>query len=75
MTLMRFAPFREFDRLAEQTISVGARALHGMPMEALRRGDEASKARRVVLGSAERSSDAPNVVAGSAPVPAEPARG
>ena len=40
MTLMRFDPFRELDRLAEQTLSVGARALHSMPMEALRRGDE-----------------------------------
>ena len=27
MTLMRFDPFRELDRLAEQTLSVGARAL------------------------------------------------
>ena len=40
MTLMRFDPLRELDRLAEQTTSVGARALHSMPMEALRRGDE-----------------------------------
>jgi HSP20 family protein len=40
MTLMRFDPFRELDRLAEQTISVGARALRTMPMEALRRGQE-----------------------------------
>ncbi len=149
MTLMRFDPFRELDRLAEQTLSAGARALHSMPMTALRRGDEftvhldvpgvgpddidltvernvvsirvrrlpagqegdevliderphgefmrqlflgdnldadrltadtrdgvltltipvseASKPRRVVLGSSDRSSDAPNVVAGSAP--------
>ena len=152
MTLMRFDPFRELDRLAEQTLSAGARALHSLPMEALRRGDEfivhldvpgvgpddidltvernvvsirvrrlpdrqegdevliderphgefarqlflgdnldadrltadtrdgvltltipgseASKPRRVVLGSADRSSDAPNVVAGSVPAPA-----
>jgi HSP20 family protein len=152
VTLMRFDPFRELDRLAEQTLSVGARALRSMPMEALRRGDEfivhldvpgvalddidltvernvvsirvrrlparregdevliderphgefarqlflgdnldaerltadardgvltltipvseASKPRRVVLGSADRSSDAPNVVAGSVPAPA-----
>ena len=157
MTLLRFDPFRELDRLAEQTMSVGARALHSMPMEALRRGDEfivhldvpgvgpddidltvernvvsirvrrlparqegdevliderphgefarqlflgdnldadrltagtrdgvvtltipvseASKPRRVVLGSADRPSDAPNVVAESVPAPAEPARG
>jgi HSP20 family protein len=37
---MRFDPFRELDRLAEQTLSAGARAVHSMPMEALRRGDE-----------------------------------
>ncbi len=40
MTLMRFDPFRELDRLAEQTLSVGARALRSMPMEALRRGEQ-----------------------------------
>jgi HSP20 family protein len=40
VTLMRFDPFRELDRLAEQTLSAGARALRSMPMEALRRGDE-----------------------------------
>jgi len=40
MALMRFDPFREFDRLAEQTLATGARAARGMPMEALRRGDE-----------------------------------
>jgi HSP20 family protein len=155
VTLMRFDPFRELDRLAEQTVSVGARGLRSMPMEALRRGDvfivhldvpgvglddidltvernvvsirvrrlparqegdevliderphgefarqlflgdnldadrltadardgvltltipvsEASKPRRVVLGSAERSSDAPNVVAGPASPPAQEA--
>ena len=37
MTLMRFDPFRELDRLTERTISRAART---MPMEALRRGDE-----------------------------------
>jgi HSP20 family protein len=37
---MRFDPFRELDRLAEQTLAVGTRAAHSMPMEALRRGDE-----------------------------------
>jgi HSP20 family protein len=155
VTLMRFDPFRELDRLAEQTLSVGARALRSMPMEALRRGDEfivhldvpgvgpddidltvernvvsirvrrlpvrqegdelviderphgefarqlflgdnldadrltadtrdgvltltipvngASKPRRVVLGSTDRSSDAPNVVADSVPAPAQQA--
>ncbi|MDD7968100.1 Hsp20/alpha crystallin family protein [Actinomycetospora sp. DW7H6] len=40
MALMRFDPFREFDRLAEQALATGARAARGMPMEALRRGDE-----------------------------------
>jgi HSP20 family protein len=40
VTPMRFDPFRELDRLAEQALSVGARALRSMPMEALRRGDE-----------------------------------
>lgn len=37
MTLMRFDPFRELDRLADQAL-VGARA-RTLPMEALRRGD------------------------------------
>lgn len=36
MTLMRFDPFREIDRLADQTF---ARATRAMPMEAFRRGD------------------------------------
>ncbi|GAA0923513.1 hypothetical protein GCM10009559_07720 [Pseudonocardia zijingensis] len=40
VTLMRFDPFRELDRLAEQTLSAGTRAIRTMPMEALRRGDE-----------------------------------
>jgi HSP20 family protein len=40
VTLLRFDPFRELDRLAEQTLAVGARALRTMPMEALRRGDQ-----------------------------------
>ena len=40
MTLLRFDPFRELDRLAEQTFSAGTRAVRSMPMEALRRGDE-----------------------------------
>jgi HSP20 family protein len=157
VTLMRFDPFQELEQLAEQSLSVGARALHGMPMEAVRHGDElivhldvpgvgpddialtvernvvsirvrrlparqegdevliderphgefarqlmmgdnldadrltadvrdgvltltipvseASKPRRVVLGSADRSSEAPNVVADSVPAPSEPARG
>jgi HSP20 family protein len=37
MTLMRFDPFREFERLTEQATGRGPRA---MPMEAFRRGDE-----------------------------------
>lgn len=36
MTLMRFDPFRELDRLTDQTM---ARATRAMPMEAFRRGD------------------------------------
>jgi HSP20 family protein len=39
VTLMRFDPFRQAERLAEQALS-GAGAQRGMPMEALRRGDE-----------------------------------
>src|SRR4051794_14297881 len=37
MTLMRFDPFRDLDRLTEQALGRGPRAL---PMEAFRRGDE-----------------------------------
>ena len=40
MTLMRFDPFRELDRVAERTLSGAVRAMYAMPMEALRRGDE-----------------------------------
>ncbi|MBV9844786.1 MAG: Hsp20/alpha crystallin family protein [Kutzneria sp.] len=39
MTLMRFEPFRELDRLSEQFLG-GARSYMVMPMEAFRRGDE-----------------------------------
>lgn len=39
MTLMRFDPFRELDRLGEQVLG-GARPYLAMPMEAFRRGDE-----------------------------------
>ncbi len=38
MTLMRFDPFRELDRLTEQALA-GSRSTRTMPMEALRRGD------------------------------------
>jgi len=37
VTLMRFDPFRELDRLAERSLTQATRT---MPMEALRRGDE-----------------------------------
>ncbi|MDT0301299.1 Hsp20/alpha crystallin family protein [Streptomonospora wellingtoniae] len=39
MTLMRFEPLREMDRLSEQLMG-GPRVSRTMPMEALRRGDE-----------------------------------
>ena len=39
MALMRFDPFRELDRLAEQALT-GARTARSLPMEALRRGDQ-----------------------------------
>ena len=40
MTLMRFDPFREWDRLTEQAMRGGRSAVQSMPMEAYRRGDE-----------------------------------
>lgn len=39
MTLMRFDPFRQLDRLSEQVLG-GARPYLTMPMEAFRRDDE-----------------------------------
>jgi HSP20 family protein len=39
MTLMRFDPFRELDRLVDQALA-GARTARTLPMEALRRGDQ-----------------------------------
>lgn len=40
MTLMRFDPFRDWDRVTEQALR-GARSMQqSMPMEAFRRGDE-----------------------------------
>jgi HSP20 family protein len=39
VTLMRFDPFRELDRLTDQAL-LGARTMRTMPMEALRRGDQ-----------------------------------
>jgi HSP20 family protein len=38
MTLMRFDPFRELDRLGERVLNAGA--LRAMPTEAFRRGDD-----------------------------------
>jgi HSP20 family protein len=43
MTLMRFDPFRDWERLSEQALS-GRTAPRAMPMEAFRRGDEFSVA-------------------------------
>jgi HSP20 family protein len=37
--LMRFDPFREVDRMAEQVDQVFRRASSGIPMDAIRRGD------------------------------------
>jgi HSP20 family protein len=39
MALMRFDPFRELDRLADQAMA-GARTARALPMEAFRRGDQ-----------------------------------
>jgi HSP20 family protein len=39
MTLMRFDPFRELDRIMEQNLASGARLSRSMPMSARRRGD------------------------------------
>lgn len=40
MTLMRFDPFREFERIMEQNFTSGARMPRSMPMTARRRGDQ-----------------------------------
>ena len=37
--LLRFDPFREFDRLTEQLVSTASRAPRPFPMDAYRRGD------------------------------------
>ena len=37
--LMRFDPFREFDRLTQQAFGPGARTVPAMPMDAYRHGD------------------------------------
>ena len=39
MAVMRFDPFRDFDRLSEQFFG-GARGMRSIPMEAYRRGDQ-----------------------------------
>src|SRR5512132_645811 len=38
--LIRFDPFREFDRLTEQLASTASRVPRGFPMDAYRRGDQ-----------------------------------
>jgi HSP20 family protein len=40
MTIMRFDPLREFDRVTEQLLAGTARAMRAIPMEAYRRGDQ-----------------------------------
>jgi HSP20 family protein len=40
MTLMRFDPFRELDRLADQALAGPRTMLRTMPMEAVRRDDQ-----------------------------------
>jgi HSP20 family protein len=39
MTIMRFDPLREFDRLTEQLLTSTRAAVRAIPMEAYRRGD------------------------------------
>jgi HSP20 family protein len=39
MAVMRFDPFRDFDRLTEQIFG-GVRGMRVLPMEAYRRGDQ-----------------------------------
>ena len=38
--LMRFDPYREFDRLTEQLASTASRAPRALPMDAFRRGEQ-----------------------------------
>jgi HSP20 family protein len=40
MALMRFDPFRELDRLADQALAGARSTARALPMEALRRGDQ-----------------------------------
>ena len=40
MTLMRFDPFRQLDRIVEQNLPFAGRGPRSMPMTALRRGDD-----------------------------------
>lgn len=40
MAVMRFDPFRDFDRVTEQLFGGGSRGLRAIPMEAYRRGDQ-----------------------------------
>ena len=78
MTLMRFDPFRidarphgEFARQLFLGDNLDADRLTADTRDGVLiltiQVSEVSKPRRVVLGSADRSSDAPNVVAGSVP--------
>ena len=77
MTLMRFDPFRELDRLSEQVM--GGRGPRTMPIEAWRRYDrgvlmltipiaEASKPRRIPLGGQQQQElpDSGSTTSGSA---------
>ena len=40
MSVLRFDPFHDYDRLAEQMLSGGLRAPRSVPMDAYRRGDQ-----------------------------------
>jgi HSP20 family protein len=40
MAVMRFDPFRDFDRVTEQMFGGATRGLRAIPMEAYRRGDQ-----------------------------------
>jgi hypothetical protein len=54
--LMRFDPFRDVDRLAEQLASTAARAPKAFPMDAYRRGDRSSSNSTCRASSRGRSS-------------------
>jgi hypothetical protein len=50
---MRFDPFRELDRLADQAVA-GARTARTLPMEAVRRGQVTEGAQAVETGSSTK---------------------